>query len=293
MSDVSVIGCGNMGSALIGALADAGREVTIWNRTREKAEALAGPRVTVAGSIGDVLGASPITLVSVTDYEATREIVDGWEDHLAGRTLVQLSNGKPDAARALSETVTRVGGDYVDGSVFAYPGTVGTENLLIIYSGAPDTFEATCPLLEQLGGTAMHVSEDPGAACVLDMAIVTPAMLMATGIWQGAKICELEGVSFETFANLTKGLIPAIAEDSLRKAADPGFPTDPEKIQGTVKAAAEESVGVAEYFESMDVDAGMIWANHRLFQAGVEEGRGEHDISCAAELHAEHSEPAA
>lgn len=43
MSDVSVIGCGNMGSALIGALADAGREVTIWNRTREKAEALAGP----------------------------------------------------------------------------------------------------------------------------------------------------------------------------------------------------------------------------------------------------------
>ena len=59
-TDVSVIGCGNMGSAFIRTLADDGREVTIWNRTREKAEALAGPQVTVAGSVADALEASPV-----------------------------------------------------------------------------------------------------------------------------------------------------------------------------------------------------------------------------------------
>lgn len=280
-----------MGSALIGALEGAGNAVTVWNRTRAKAEALAGPRVTVADAVGEALEASPTTIVCVKDYEATREVLDGHVGRLAGRTLVQLSSGKPDAARALEETITRAGGDYVDGVVFSYPSAVGTDELLIIYSGDPEAFEATRPLLEQLGGTAMHVGEDPGAACVYDFAAVPPAMIMAIGIWQGAKICELEGVSFDTFAELTEGLVPAIAEDSLRKAADPSFATDPEKAETTVKGGAEESVTLAEYFEELGIDASIVWAVHRLLQAGVEEGRGEHDIACVAELHTDHPEP--
>jgi 3-hydroxyisobutyrate dehydrogenase-like beta-hydroxyacid dehydrogenase len=189
--------------------------------------------------------------------------------------------------------VTEVGAAYVDGAVLAYPGAVGTDELLILYSGDPEAFEATRPLLEQLGGTAMHVGEDPGAASVLEIAGMGPAMMMAAGIWQGAKICELEGVPFETFAELTKGIMPAIAEDSLRKAADPGFATNPEKIEGTVEQMAHSVEHVAEYFEEVGLDAGMMWAMQRLYQAGVEEGRGEHDMCCVAELHADPLEPTA
>lgn len=43
MGDVSVIGTGTMGSALVEALAASGAEVSVWNRSREKAEALSGP----------------------------------------------------------------------------------------------------------------------------------------------------------------------------------------------------------------------------------------------------------
>ena len=290
-TDVSVIGCGNMGSAFICTLADAGREVTIWNRTRAKAEALAGPQVTVADSVEHALEASPTTLVSVTNYEATREVLDDHLERLAGRTLVQLSSGKPDAARSLDTSVTRADGDYVDGVVFSYPSAVGTDDLLIIYSGDPEAFEATRPLLEQLGGTAMHVGDDPGAACVYDFATVPPAMIMAIGIWQGAKICEVEGVSLEIFEELTEGLIPVIAKDSLRKAADPDFATDPEKAESTVRAAVEEAETLAEYFHEVGIDTGIVSAVHRLLQAGVENGRGEHDIACVAELHADHPEP--
>lgn len=51
MSDVSVIGCGKMGSALIETLRKEENEVTIWNRTRGKAERLSGKRVTVTDSV--------------------------------------------------------------------------------------------------------------------------------------------------------------------------------------------------------------------------------------------------
>jgi len=288
MTDVSVIGCGNMGSALIEALWDAGNEVAVWNRTREKAEALAGPRVSVADSVGEALTASPVTLISVTDYGATREVLDGEDDRLAGSTLIQLSNGTPDAARAMAERVTRADGDYLDGTVFSYPKAVGTEQLFIMYSGDAEVFEAHEELLERLGGTASYLSEDPGATSALDLAAVPPAMLMANAIWQGAKICEIEGVPFETFAEVVRNLVPAIAEDALRKEADPDLPADPDKVEVSVRQAAEDADRPIEYFESVGLDAGALRAFKRVFEAGVEEGRGEHDVSCVAELHAEH-----
>lgn len=47
MSQISVLGMGNMGAALVRALVNGGTSVTIWNRTRAKAEALERPGVVV------------------------------------------------------------------------------------------------------------------------------------------------------------------------------------------------------------------------------------------------------
>lgn len=272
---------------MVEALRDAGSDVTAWNRTREKAEALAGPRVTVADSVGEALAASPVTLVCVTDYGAARDALEGAEPRLGGRTLVQLSNGTPDAARALAEAVAGAGGDYLDGTVFSYPHAVGTDEMFVAYGGDREIFEATRPLLEQLGGTVDHLGEDPGLPSALDLAAVPPAMRMAIAIWQGAKVCEIEGVPFETFAAVTRELVPVIAEDALRKAADPDLPEDPDKVEISVRDAAEDAQRPIEYFESAGLDAGVFRALQRLFEAGVEEGRGDHDISCVAELRAD------
>jgi 3-hydroxyisobutyrate dehydrogenase-like beta-hydroxyacid dehydrogenase len=284
MTDVSMIGCGNMGSAMVAALRDAGSEVTAWNRTRQKAEALRGPRVAVADTVAEALEASPVVLVSVTDYEATRAALEGAERRVAGRTLVQLSNGTPDAARSLADTVADAGGEYLDGTVLSYPHAVGTEEMYVVYGGDRETFEATRPLLEQLGGAVEHLGEDPGLPSALDLAAVPPAMRMAIAIWQGAKVCEIEGVPFDTFAEVIRGLVPVIAEDALRKAADPDLPEDPEKVEISVRQAAEDVPRPIGYYESLGLDASVFRALQRLFEAGVEAGRGDHDISCVGEL---------
>jgi cation diffusion facilitator CzcD-associated flavoprotein CzcO len=58
MSDVSVIGTGSMGSALVEVLAGSGAEVTVWNRTRETAEALSRPKIRLAESPAEALSSS-------------------------------------------------------------------------------------------------------------------------------------------------------------------------------------------------------------------------------------------
>lgn len=291
MTDISMIGCGRMGSAMVEAFRDTGSEVTAWNRTREKAEALRGPRVAVADTVEEALEASPVTLVCVTDYDATRAVLEGAGSRLADRTLVQLSNGTPDAARSLAETVSRAGGDYIDGTVLSYPHAVGTDEMWVVYGGDRGTFEATRPLLEQLGGKVEYLGEDQGLPSALDLAAVPPAMRTAIAIWQAAEVCDIEGVPFETFAEVTRQLVPVIAEDALRKAADPDLPGDPEKVEISVRQAAEDIQRPIGYFESVGLDAGVFRALQRLFEAGVAEGRGEHDVSCVGELRAAEDEP--
>ena len=52
MSEINVVGCGLMGSALVRTLAKGGTTPTIWNRTQQKAEAIVQSGVTVAVSVG-------------------------------------------------------------------------------------------------------------------------------------------------------------------------------------------------------------------------------------------------
>src|ERR1041385_5122373 len=105
MSEVTVIGLGNMGSALARALQDApqGCAVSVWNRSPEKAASLVEKGTVLAPSAAAALAASPIILVCVTNYAAANGILAEAVTNLAGKVLVQLSTGSPQEARA-SET---------------------------------------------------------------------------------------------------------------------------------------------------------------------------------------------
>jgi len=76
MSDITVIGLGLMGSALVGILLDAGHEVTVWNRSREKAEPLVCDGAKIGKSIADAIEASPILLVCINNYATTTRLLE-------------------------------------------------------------------------------------------------------------------------------------------------------------------------------------------------------------------------
>lgn len=98
MSDVSVIGTGAMGSALAEALAASGAQVTVWNRTRKKAETLSGPRVRVAESVAEALTSSPLTIVSVSNHDLARTLVRETGEDLTGKVVASISFGTAEQA---------------------------------------------------------------------------------------------------------------------------------------------------------------------------------------------------
>src|SRR6266508_4268419 len=114
MSEVSVIGLGNMGSALARVLQENGRAVTVWNRSPEKAAPLVDMGTVLAPSAAAAITASPLIIVCVTNYAASNHILGEVATNLAGKLLVQFTTGSPQEARASEGWANAHEAEYLD-----------------------------------------------------------------------------------------------------------------------------------------------------------------------------------
>jgi 3-hydroxyisobutyrate dehydrogenase-like beta-hydroxyacid dehydrogenase len=135
-SPVSVIGLGKMGSALAQALLRVGQQVVVYNRSPARSEPYREQRATVAASLAEAITLSPVSLVSVSDYHAAEALFFAPDDglSLAGKTIIQLSSGTPQEARAWSARCTELGAQSLTGAILAYPMHIGTPQAQFLIS---------------------------------------------------------------------------------------------------------------------------------------------------------------
>jgi 3-hydroxyisobutyrate dehydrogenase-like beta-hydroxyacid dehydrogenase len=160
-----------MGRALASSLVAAGHSVTVWNRTPGRVV----PGASVASSVEEAVAASPVVVVCVVDYAAMWSFLPD----VAGRTVVNLTNGTPRQAR---EAAAKLGSSYVDGGIMAVPAMIGRPGSLILYSGSATAFESARPVLETWG-EARFLGEDPGQAALHDLALLSAMYGMFGGVY--------------------------------------------------------------------------------------------------------------
>jgi len=204
MSDISVIGLGAMGSALARALLNAEHCVTVWNRSRQKMEPLVGLGADGAACVSDAVQASPVIMVCIDNYAATRNLLgaDDIAASLSSRTLIQLSTGTPKEARESEAWLKDCGGDYLDGAIEAYPEGIGAADGRILVAGSEAAFARSEAFLKCLGGDVRFLGENVGAAAALDLAELSYDLGKYVGFAHGARVCESEGVAADLFASL-------------------------------------------------------------------------------------------
>ena len=91
-SIVTIIGLGNMGSALARAFIEKECSVTVWNRSPEKAAPLQAKGAVLASNAAEAVAASPIVILCVTDYPAAQQIFSESGANFSGKLLIQLSH---------------------------------------------------------------------------------------------------------------------------------------------------------------------------------------------------------
>lgn len=204
MSDVTVIGLGAMGSALVQALLNAGHTVTAWNRTPKMMSAVEALGARCVSDCAEAIRSSPVVMVCVSDYNAFSGILEqsGVSQIMDGRVIINLSTGTPDEVRAADERVTKSDAAYLDGAILVYPATVGNPAAQILVAGPDEAYHKCERLLQSLGGDLRYLGSNIAAAAALDLAFLSRLMATVCGTIHGVLICETEGVSVDQFATL-------------------------------------------------------------------------------------------
>jgi 3-hydroxyisobutyrate dehydrogenase-like beta-hydroxyacid dehydrogenase len=285
MSDVSVIGLGAMGSALARALLRAGHQVTVWNRTAAKAAPLLSDGAAMAASAATAVGASPVVIVCVDDYDVTRAILGAGDvvAALPGRTVVQLSTGSPQEARTAEAWVWERGAAYLDGAILAYPDEIGTPTAAIFVAGAPSTFQAVEPLLGALAGNVVHLGEQIGAASALDGAALSFVLGGLLGALHGARICEVEGLRVDVFGGMLGSFVPVLAgvlQDVGARIQENRF----DDSHAALKTYATAAARLVQQARESRIDGEFPAFVDRVCRRGLAAGLGGEDIAALVKV---------
>jgi 3-hydroxyisobutyrate dehydrogenase-like beta-hydroxyacid dehydrogenase len=164
---VGFIGLGRMGAAMAASLLQAGHEVTVYNRTPSKAQALIDQGAHLAARVADACqGDAVITMLA--DDDAVEGIMfgeGGVLQSLGERTIhVSMSTISVAMGERLADGHATAGRRFVAAPVFGRPDAAAKGKLFIFVAGAPDVLGACTPLFNAMGQKTIPIGEVPQTA---------------------------------------------------------------------------------------------------------------------------------
>ena len=156
---IGFIGLGHMGSHMVPRLIAAGYHLTVYDRTREKAQAIQG--ASVAETPREAAAHSEVVISIVTDDAALDEVMLGPDGVLAGThdgsVLIDMSTVSPRASRHLFQAARAKGVVMIDAAVSGSVPQVEAGSLLIFVGGEQETYERCQPILGILGQSSFYL----------------------------------------------------------------------------------------------------------------------------------------
>ncbi len=211
VSRISVLGLGQMGSALAWAFVKARQNVTVWNRSAGKAESLAAHGVSEVRSVGAAIVATDIIVVCLSSYQVAVDLIQDPDltNSLKGKIIVNLTTGDAADARRFENWASDHGITYIDGAIMDYPSLVGTNNCLILLSGKKSAFESAATALAALGKLS-YLGEDVASASLMDGALLTIYYSSAIGFMQSASMLADEGIDVGALGTALADFAPVL-----------------------------------------------------------------------------------
>ena len=207
---IAFLGTGRLGAGFVQAALGRGDRVTVWNRTAEKAQALAAFGATVAATPADaVKGAERVHLV-LSDDDAVESVIADCRGALPKDTIiVDHTTTLPARTAARAVRLNAEGVKYLHCPVFIGPAAARLARGNILVSGPQALFDAVKPALEKQAARVVYYGERPDLAAVIKL--VGNAYLIGTGAVMAdfMSIARNAGVSAEHAMSLFDFFDPA------------------------------------------------------------------------------------
>jgi len=282
---VGFVGLGIMGSRQAANLAKAGYELTVFNRTRERAEAWVQEHGgTVAGSPREVAERSDIVITMVVDGPQVEAMILGEDGALAGARdgtlFVDMSTIAPATARSLAERLHEAGHAFVDAPVTGSSPKAEAGTLTIMCGGADADVARARPLFEVMGEKIVHAGAAGQGQAVKVLSQGVTAVNCAT-LAQAITVARRSGVDLDALLDVMTGgsSDSTMRELKGRPMVDHDYPVlfKLEHMLKDVQLCLEESRGAGSSFPFAAL-AG------ELYSAGVGRGLGQEDFAAVLEV---------
>lgn len=202
---VTVLGLGQMGSAIAERLIDAGHSVAVWNRTPGKASHLV-ERGAVELTALNAAWDSDVCISMLADSSALIEVAMGpggvaLADNGQGKFLIDMSTVSPQSSSQVAKAAAANGIRYLRAPVSGNPGVVRAGNLTVIVSGDQGDWLAIEPLLRDIGPHVFRAGDEEAARVVklaLNLMIAGTAELLAESL----TLAEAHGMDRNTMLQI-------------------------------------------------------------------------------------------
>jgi 3-hydroxyisobutyrate dehydrogenase-like beta-hydroxyacid dehydrogenase len=202
--DVGFIGLGNMGLPMARNLLKAGHKVTVYNRTRERAERLRGEGAVVADRVIDTAGAD-VLITMLSDDSALRAVVFGEQliPRLSKHTIhISASTISVALARELAKAHADAGNQFISAPVFGRPEAAEAAKLVIVAAGPAKTIEQCQPVFDAVGQRTFVVGSEPFQANVVKLSGNFLILSVIESLGEAYALLRKSGVEPERFLDV-------------------------------------------------------------------------------------------
>jgi len=203
---VGFIGLGQMGHAMAGNLLKAGHELTVWNRSPEKAKDLLGRGARWAESPGHAADGD-VVMTMLADDHALEAVVYGDGGILAAPAL-HVSHSTisvPLAERLARDHGVRSG--FVSAPVFGRPAAAQAAKLFVVTAGQPDLVARCEPLFAAIGQRSFHVGDSSSAANLVKLGGNFMIMAAVEAMAEAMTLVEAGGVERRAMLEVLTGTL--------------------------------------------------------------------------------------
>jgi 3-hydroxyisobutyrate dehydrogenase len=276
---VAVLGTGIMGGPMARNIAAAGLETRVWNRTREKAEALAGDHVTVADRPTEAVDGADIVVTMLADGPTVEQVMTeggALEAMRDDAIWMQSSTVGIDALERLAQLAEESNTTFLDAPVLGTKVPAEKGELTVIASGPAEAIDACQPVFDAIGVKTIRLGE-AGESMRLKLVINNWLLALLGNLAETVAFAERLGVDPKNFLEAIDGT--TVGSPYAQMKGPSMLERDFSQVSFGLELAHKDLGLIMEAAERHDADMPITRATKGSFAKAIDQGHGEEDMA--------------